>query len=428
MDTLPTASGRNSIALVLARTSFVKRLYPEVLLMFLTVILRTIPALETPLIGDLPNYIRVGEAVLAGNNPYSATNVYPYPPIWMWIEAGGVWLARFSELPFQVIIKTPLILSDAAISVLLYKIGASRGKRLAILLGLLYAFNPVSILITGFHGQFDTLAIMATLLSVHFLNKRKERASAVALSLAIGLKAFPILVLPFFLIHIKGSIRNRITFASLATVPVGIILAPFLLSDFQAVKGQLFDYAGMTDYGWAALVRAWYWLENSRFYIPVPGLDDMLAQSKTIYLVLYGFLVVFSFLKKTKPPIVTLIAISFCLFYFVYGGIASQYLIWAVPFLLLTDIRGALFYTLSATLALLGFYSFFFQGMISWLSPFLLLYDKRALLAHLVTGELFWISLGFLLVWKLLPSWVNAERKVVDNGNDPGAVLSYTDK
>jgi hypothetical protein len=86
-----------------------------------------------------------------------------------------------------------------------------------------------------------------------------------------------------------------------------------------------------------------------------------MVSSKFAFLALYGIAV----LLARRIGLLNGILVTFFLFYFVYSGVASQYLIWAVPFLLLAD-RKAMFwcYELAATYALVVFYWIFFPDIL----------------------------------------------------------------
>lgn len=366
------------------------------LLFFFALLARIIPAIKTPLIGDLPNYLWVGQAVLTGTNPYELNGVYPYPPVWMWWEAAAVLLSGALNIPFQLIVKLPLILADLLIGILIIKMSGQKKEKLKILLFSLYVFNPVSILITAFHGQFDQLVILMILLAIYFLNSRKIWKSSFFLGFSIALKIFPILLLPFFLKHLKINNKKKIKFFLLALLPTGLIFLPFVFVNLKALIKEVFSYSGVTDYGFIAILRAFYSSINGSF-TPAPYSYYLLKLSKFIFLGLYSFLTVKMWFIKRKILLLDSIMIVFCLFYFFYGGISSQYLVWLLPFLILQNQKMAIAYSFFATAALLGFYSYFFPEMIFWMFPSLIPNFKIAITIHFLTVTGFWLFLGFLL-------------------------------
>src|SRR5262249_27987455 len=85
------------------------------------------------------------------------------------------------------------------------------------------------------------------------------------------------------------------------------------------------------------------------------------ALSKAAFLLLYGLVL----LGARRRPLLHGIVATLLLFQVVYAGVASQYLIWAVPFLLLAE-RRAMFwcYEAAATYALVIFYWIFFPDIL----------------------------------------------------------------
>jgi hypothetical protein len=79
-------------------------------------------------VADVERYRRVAAHVLDVSwNPYQAARLYPYPPLWVWVEAGCEWLARHSGLSFAVLVKLPVLAAEIGIVVLLAGWGGTRG-------------------------------------------------------------------------------------------------------------------------------------------------------------------------------------------------------------------------------------------------------------------------------------------------------------
>ena len=115
---------------------------------------------------DVLRYRSVAAHVLDVSwNPYLAPRLYPYPPVWVWVEAGCEWLARHSGLSFAVLVKLPVLAAEIAHRRVLARWGAERGGA-ARWAPWIYALHPVAVLVTGFHGQFDSLALLVVLLAV----------------------------------------------------------------------------------------------------------------------------------------------------------------------------------------------------------------------------------------------------------------------
>src|SRR5256885_5010180 len=94
-------TARMRLALVLAVTAAV-RLAPILL--------------ADRMVADVLRYHRVATHVLDVSwNPYEAPRLYPYPPVWVWVEAGSEGLARHAGLGLAGLVQLPVLAPHPAI-------------------------------------------------------------------------------------------------------------------------------------------------------------------------------------------------------------------------------------------------------------------------------------------------------------------------
>ena len=114
--------------------------------------------------------------------------------------------------PFHILIKLFAILSDVGIVLALYAMGVKLfPRKTAIACAALYALNPVSILIASFHGNIMPLVVLLMLMAYLLFRVDPDRnlvVSGLLLSLAVGWRSFPILLLPFFLASLDQTSRR----------------------------------------------------------------------------------------------------------------------------------------------------------------------------------------------------------------------------
>jgi hypothetical protein len=119
---------------------------------------------------DTQSYLIVAQAVLTGQNVYAATDRYNYSPVWSWIVS-GLWSAASPNVSlFALLVGLLLIAADGATAVLVYllarrRLGLDEGASLRA--AILFFANPVSILISCAHGQFDGLSILFLLVAIY---------------------------------------------------------------------------------------------------------------------------------------------------------------------------------------------------------------------------------------------------------------------
>ncbi len=316
---------------------------------------------------DILLYRQQAITVAQAENIYAATrNVFPYAPVSMFYPALCLELSRILGIPFDVVIKLFAILADVGIVFVLFALGGKLfPRRTAIGCAVLYALNPVSILVSSFHGNIMPLVVllMVTACLLFRVDPAKNLVvSGLLLGLAVGWRSFPILLLPFFLASIEGKAK-KIRFAACVVLPVVLSMIPFAWLDARSMLHEMLSYSGWgIHHGPFGVLRGFHLLSiGSVTWDNPPGWTPWMSSSKFAFLALYGIAAIFA----RRIGLLNGILVTFFLFYFVYSGVASQYLIWTVPFLLLGD-RKSIFwcYELAATYALVVFYWIFFPDIL----------------------------------------------------------------
>lgn len=336
-------------------------------LIFVALGLRLVPLLFGIESTDIFLYREQAEPVLRHQNIYeTGAAVFPYTPVSMFYAPLSLVMSERLGVPFPVVIKGFSIASDLAIVLALYVFGVRVGsRRTALCSSGLYALNPVSILVASAHGNIMTFVVLLVLVAYLLFSLDRERhaaASALVLGVAIGWRSFPVLLLPFFLLEID-SWKDRCRFAGYALVPVLLSLLPFLLVSPAATFEAITGYAGWgIHHGPFGVLRARYLLRLSEItWEDPPGWERIYALSRVAYLTLVGAGLVFA----RRVALLNRILLVFLGFYLLYASVASQYLIWVLPFLLLLNShRAFVVYVGAASYALVVFYGTFFPDIL----------------------------------------------------------------
>jgi hypothetical protein len=315
---------------------------------------------------DVERYQRVARHLLDVSwNPYGTNGLYPYPPPWAGVEAGAEWLARHGVGSFPVNVKLPVVASDLLLTVLLG--AAARAGRASPLAPWLYAVHPVSLLVGGVHGQFDSIPLLFLLAAVEAQARQRRDLSAVALAAAIATKSFPVLALPFLALGgRRPSWPSAARYAVLAVAPGAALLLPFAVADAGALRRELVAYGGIADFGWTGVLRGAAWLvegvlarSEARFW---PAASIL---SRGLFLGAWTALVLAVRARRLRldPPGGVLAALL--AFASVYGLQSAQYLLWVVPLGLLRPGRRVALHAAAATAGLVGFYLFLAPGVLA---------------------------------------------------------------
>lgn len=307
---------------------------------------------------DVLRYEKVATHLLDVSwNPYQAPRLYPYPPVWMWVEAGSLWLARATGASFALLVRLPVLAAELGLVALL---GRMAGVRAA----WLYALHPVALLVSACHGQFDALALLAVVLAIRAQAERRLDAAALWLAAAIGLKSFPVLLLPAFLLATPG-VRARVRLAALSTLPVALALLPFAIADPGALRRELFGYGGVVDFGWIAVVRGLRLLQSGVLLRgEAAHWAGWVTAAKLAFLAAYAALLSWWWRRGRAPGLATASLLILLAFLVLYGALSAQYLLWVVPLGVLLPSRAFVAYGAVSAAALVAFYLFLAPGVL----------------------------------------------------------------
>lgn len=346
---------------------------------------------------DIQSYEVVADLVRGGTDVYTAeetVNRHPYLPLHLYWLAAARNLSEASGIGYAKVVKLLPILADvviAAVIVLfvrrvggggratLEEDGAVRPRTafqsgVAERMGMLYALNPVPILVCAYHGQFDAepvlwmvLATVFTALPIGGASGWQQSISAGAwLGLGILTKSYPVLALPALIPSLKGW-GNRVWFVvAMGVVPlVGVLLyatlfnAPF----FEVVRRAIGYNFGVGIYGYTYFARL----------MRDVGGEPRWLQWAVEYgrFITVGLLAVVWWVKarhESAPAALLTILVGF---FAVTHAFAIQYLGWLVPIALLTlETRWLTAYTIAAYFYMaIAYWGLIFAPAITTLMP-----------------------------------------------------------
>ncbi len=289
---------------------------------------------------------------------------YSYPPLWLWIMIPmfGLWLATTSyifpsspaslwaawgstgnlfeayrsfipgNLPIlDLLLKTPVLLSDVAIGYLIWLIGG-RTPRAAKISLLVWIFNPYVITMGSVWGVFDSIAAMFLLLSVYYLQSARFSLSGISLAMGVATKLFPAIVLfpaVFYLLLAKRS--GLIPYVSSFLVTIALTLSSALVfpHGFDYLSRLLIGRSS-PNYGGTPFFSGLTWMLIFNDYSLPVGIP--------VFFLILPVLLVFFMLMFRKSlnkgnTVFPFLSVAFLGVYLSYPSINPQYAIWILPML-----------------------------------------------------------------------------------------------
>jgi len=189
------------------------------------------------------SYWIVANILHRGGNVYLETARYNYGPLWSYILYGLFLISGKEPADFRFLIAIFLTIVDGAIFLILLK---TFGKRVAFL----FFLNPISIIITGYHNQFDNLAMLFGFISIIIfgrdftsgINKRKT-AGLIMLGISIMTKQ----ILFFFPLWLAVKQKGIVWKIVILFVPTVIFFSSFIpFISFQ--EARTFEFNIFRDF------------------------------------------------------------------------------------------------------------------------------------------------------------------------------------
>ena len=279
---------------------------------------------------DQDSFAAVRDAVVGDPfGVYSATGEFrwPYPPLYfLWIAAADA-IQGATDLAFHGLVNCPAIAADVAIAWLAQAFLAARGadalaRAAAAALVLL---GPVFLAISGYHGQIDSVAILPAVAALYVWEEGGARRAVWAgllIGAGIAVKSFPAVMLLALLPTARSGREGVVLVGAAGAVPL-LLLAPYLAGDALAVRRAL-DYPSLGTAGGLGLIST---------TISNPVTDFVRDHASAWNAAVLAGLALFMWRVRPRAPRAAVIA---WLTLLVLGsGFYLNYLVWALPFLVM---------------------------------------------------------------------------------------------
>lgn len=313
---------------------------------------------------DIKAWVNAGNMVLEGRNPYTESYILDFAPVWPWISAIPVGISgKFGLGSFIASVFIKLILTGADLVLVIFLIGiCRRSGRNPVIPAALFFLNPVSIVITGYQGQFDNVSLIPIVVFAYIMtrwgrtNQIDSRAKAsktgilLGISLAVKHASGPILL---FLPRVFSDPKKFVLSLLIAMSVFFVVFLPYII---EGGIGSIIEDVFQQQQ--RSIGTGWFWIWKLLGGIP----SAMLQKILWICGVLCSALLVWR-KKCSYLQAISIYYISIVLFVPSFG---RHYLIYPLIFGVLTYPVSTAVYTLIATLYLLS--SGLFSGPLAFIN------------------------------------------------------------
>lgn len=381
------------------------------LIAVVTLLVRLLVALPGGAIAqdDIARYVLEGRTILEGRDIYVDDPAYAltvYPPPYPTLMAALVAVGDATGISPAYLSKAVVSLADAGIAALIVWLMTLHGvsvRRAMLTCLFLWALNPISILPTAIQGQIDpihllcTLAAAAVLMSA--LTPRAALLSGGLIGVGIAVKVTPVIWTPIFAYFLLDRTRgqpNRLRllglFALGCALPYLISVAPLLLAgNFRAVGktvGLIIGGGSLADVGLLPALNLLNvpirGVNTEAVDLPALGLvgdalELVLSRGRLLLLgklafagaLLGGLAWIYHRNPSAKAAqpfsfgvrAFALLTVAILLYSVIGGSLAVHYLMWVLPFALVSRDRWAIPYTLGTLPVVILFYLYRYPQM-----------------------------------------------------------------
>lgn len=182
---------------------------------------------------------------------------YNYSPFWYYLAKTCYYISnKLSFFTFMFVVRAILTVVDLANLMMVINLAKLR-KMPIVYTSAAFFLNPISIIITGYHGQIDTVSIFFLLTALYLSLKYGRKSIYIGwfmLTLASIVKHQIIFQIPIFLAHVLKS-NKRVVLLFLTSIVLFLLsFGTFWIGGREAIIKNVFAYGGMSQpYGFICL-------------------------------------------------------------------------------------------------------------------------------------------------------------------------------
>jgi hypothetical protein len=309
---------------------------------------------------DVMLFIVFSKAIIMGGMPavYENCVLFNHTPFTGWMVKELYQAANGDTMHFAELLRSVSIVADIGLVLGLLRLKKLTGQPPLWALGL-FAISPVSIMVSGFHGNIDPIMVMFLFFAALAVIEDRPILCGVLFAAACNIKIVPLMVSPVFIFYwIAQGRRQAVSFMATSGTLMLVGASYGLVTCPKAFLTNVFGYGSFWG-GWGIS----YWLKKTglkQFHIVdcvglSPAQIHIMTALKVVLLV--GLLTMAWRRRKLGGmEFFTTLAAAFTWIFVVMPGAGPQYMVWFAPFLLVFSGRWWLALTVGSTIFMARFY------------------------------------------------------------------------
>lgn len=232
---------------------------------------------------DFESYLIVGEIVKNHGSVYAETGRYNYGPAFFWIQ-GGLYTISNLFLDVRTAYRFLIVSFLTTIDVCLFFFVR---KKKDLFWGAVFFLNPVSIIISGYHNQFDNVAVLLAVIAIDFIVEgdaensnrmtKKEWIGVLCLAASLIFKHVMFLYPVWILFNKNLLFKKRLV---IATVPPVLFLGSFVPFCPKGLDGIIHNVFLYRSHAYFPIIG------KTIFGHIIPGYGSNITQPFIIYIII----------------------------------------------------------------------------------------------------------------------------------------------
>jgi uncharacterized membrane protein len=244
---------------------------------------------------------------------------------------------RDNGLTFPFLLRLPGIIADLiTVIALCWMTGQDRQFRIPTWALALFALSPVSIMVTGFHGNTDPVMVMLLVLASLSCLRGRSVWCGLFLALSCQIKIIPLLLLPiffFFWLSRRRAVSFSLSFvlASLVLWAEPLLKFPTLFARNVLLYGSYWGIWGITY--WLRLTNlAMFRMET--FFYDISPMESFVVTVLKLIIIAAVLMIAWRRRNLGERALFDSVAYAWIVFFVFAPGVCAQYMVWLAPFAL----------------------------------------------------------------------------------------------
>ncbi len=285
--------------------------------------------------------------------------LFNHMPLTGWAMRGLYALAGGDFSRFAMFIRLGCVAADAAVVLALLR-WRDRWPALPLWALVLFAASPVSLMVSGFHGNVDPIMTALLFFAAAAVWRDRPALSGMLFALACNVKILPLLLGPaFFLFWCSRGVRPAVRFAVAGgLVMIAGVAWPLLRCPAEFARQVLGygSYWGTWGITYWAMRSGHAAMQNLGFYGLTAAQNGIVAALKL--LIIAGAIAIGWWRRRVAgAAFFQTLALVFTVLFVFAPGVGTQYMVWGAPFLLLLSARWYAAITGTTALYVFAFYN-----------------------------------------------------------------------